>query len=87
MRQYNGFSTKLAVIDLKRLKVAVGHSKYSFHEVVLGAKLPMRSTYRYWNGERAFPLELALRISYFIGVHANEFLDADTLWLLKNTIK
>lgn len=86
MKQHNGFSTKLAIVDLKKLKYAVGHSKYSFHQVCKGAKLP-RSAYRYWNGERTIPLEYAIRISYFIGVHINEFIDKDTLWLLRNTLK
>jgi len=74
------------MVDLIKLKYIVGHSPYSYHQVHTKAKLT-RAGYRYWNGIRAMPLEVAMRIALVLEVDVREFLNADGLWLLRNSTK
>lgn len=69
-------------INLQNVRAAVGHSQYSWHQLCKKAGFN-RSTYRYWNGEREFPLEVLIKIAYYTNKPLAEFIDRDTLWLLK----
>lgn len=73
-------------VDLAKLRQLVGHSPYSWHQLIKKAKIK-RSAYRYWNGTREFPLDIALRIAFYLGVPANDFLDAETLYIIRNTVR
>jgi hypothetical protein len=73
------------MVDLNKLKYAVGHSPYSWHQLCVKAKLT-RASYRYWRGERAFPLEVGLLIALHLNIDVREILTDDGKWLLKNSM-
>lgn len=72
----------MKVVDLKKLKSVVGHSPYSWHQLYRKSGLG-RSTYRYWNGEREMPLEIALTLAFYLSVPARDFLTNDGLFLIR----
>lgn len=72
-------------VDLPRLRAFVGHSPYSWHQVVKKCNLS-RSSYRYWNGLRPMPLEVALQISYLIKIPFPDFAAPHILWLIHECI-
>ena len=73
---------KIMKVDLAKLKFAVGHSPFSFHQLHLKAGLK-RSAYRYWNGERQFPLETLVNLCYYINIPISDIVDTETLFKLQ----
>lgn len=76
----------MSIVDLPKLKYLVGHSPYSWHQLYKRAKLG-RSSYRYWNGERPFPLDIAVRLAYHLEVPLQSFVNPNMMWLIKQTIR
>lgn len=74
------------LVDLPRLRAIVGHSPYSWHQLYKRAKLG-RSSYRYWNGERAFPLDIAVKLAYHLEVPLQSFVNEHMIWLIKQVIR
>lgn len=74
------------VVDLPKLRSIVGHSPYSWHQLYKKAKLG-RSSYRYWNGTREFPLDTAIKIAYILHVPLSSFVNTDMIWLIKQVIR
>ena len=73
-------------VDLRKLRIIVAYQSLSWNQIFAQARLN-KNCYRYFNGIREVPLDVALKVAYILKVHPKNFLTPDTMWLLNNMEK